>query len=578
MFANNFGKGGFKQTPESIKNRKYVTSLCKTDGIPIDLDLSDEKVFTFLLDERGGEPFLKNYFPHYHRFMHESRNAAIAAKKGDMQIRPKHMTLLEKVAAGEDVSSNWYDLLQIPTLVAQKNETARGVNSFNVQSTAVVSFIEGLQWMNATLTIGNPNTGEMIAQTSTAQTFDQGYDTIIMAQGDTNNLDGIEASLSIDGVPYQTGIPIHKVLNVSLMDYIDPSQPITVTDPAHKATKPNVGFMKICMGRSARDCDYIFDYQPSGQDPTPYLTVSGSVTYAGKITPPSDDSNKFGLYFYVRKRSGGGTQFFTGTDAYKYFTLSNDAHTLSWNFPKAAFESAPWNQGEEVDMNMTVKISVDSLIKNTVFMVTSLKGVIPNMSIAKIDDFKFVWGCLADDSKIRMKDGTEKRINFVQSGEEVLTDNRGSFLVVDDIVTGIEEKPCLRIITETGRSLLVTDNHPIATPDGFNPANELSPGDLVITESGAEKVISITKERYLGIVYNLKLGVDHNPETISSGATHFANGILVGDGNKQNALLDQRLKESRMARAMNEISEDWRLDAENTKRLKEGEVLIPYIL
>ena len=422
MFAKNSGQGGFKQTPKTIENRKYVLSLCKPDGIPVDLDLSDEKVFNFLLDERGGEPYLKNYFPHYHQHLHETRNKAIEAKKTNAAPAPKHLTLLEKVAAGEDVSTNWYDLIQILTLIAQKNTAAGVANSFNLQSAAAVSFVEGLQWMNATLTIANPNTGEMIAQTSTTQTFDQGYDTIIMAQGNTYSLTGVEASLSIDGLPYQTAIPIHKIVKVPLMDYIDPSKPINVTDPVHKAKKPNVGFMKICMGRSADDCDYLFDYQPAGQDPTPNLTVTGSVTYAGKITPPSADSSKFGVYFFVKKRSGGATQLFTGTDVYKYFSLSGDTHTLSWNFPKATFESAPWNQGEEVDMNLTVAISVDSLIKNTTFQVTSLRGVLPNNSVAKIDELKFVWGCLADDAKIRMKDGSEKRIDLVQVGEEVLTD------------------------------------------------------------------------------------------------------------------------------------------------------------
>jgi intein/homing endonuclease len=172
-----------------------------------------------------------------------------------------------------------------------------------------------------------------------------------------------------------------------------------------------------------------------------------------------------------------------------------------------------------------------------------------------------------------MKDGSEKRIDLVQVGEEVLTDESGSYLTVDDIVTGIEEKPCLRITTQTGRSLKLTDGHPIATPDGFYPANELSMGDLIKTESGLESILSITQERYLGIVYNLKLGDGLS----SSGASHYANGILVGDGNKQNTVMDQRKREARKPRCIAELPEEWRFDALNAERLKEGEVLIPYI-
>ena len=160
----------------------------------------------------------------------------------------------------------------------------------------------------------------------------------------------------------------------------------------------------------------------------------------------------------------------------------------------------------------------------------------------------------------------------------MLTDDSGSCLTVDDIVTGIERTPCLRIATETGRSLLVTDGHPISTANGFYPAKELSIGDLIKTESGLETVLSITEERYLGIVYNLKLGGDDQEDLSSCGATHFANGILVGDGNMQSALLDQRKREARKPRSIAELPEEWRFDAENAERLKEGEVLIPYIL
>ncbi|GAF69305.1 unnamed protein product, partial [marine sediment metagenome] len=258
-------------------------------------------------------------------------------------------------------------------------------------------------------------------------------------------------------------------------------------------------------------------------------------------------------------------------EAYKSFSLT-DPHTLAWNFAPATFEKAPWTQGNEVDLNMTVDICVDSETKNTQFQVTSLKAIAGNPSIAKIDVLKFFWGCLSADSMVLMEDGTERRVDMISAGDRVQTASHGSSLLVRDIVTGTEEKPCVRIVTETGRSLLVTDEHPISKSEGFRLAKELSAGDLIRTKSGLEAVHSIAEEQYEGIVYNMML--DGEEESAQIGAAHYANGILVGDGNMQGALLQQRKEKRMKARSIEELPAAWRLDAENARRAREGKTLV----
>ncbi|NJD76345.1 MAG: hypothetical protein FIB08_04520 [Candidatus Methanoperedens sp.] len=560
-----------KQTPEMIANRKYVLSQCKPDGVPMNLDLSDDRHFNFLLDERGGNEYLKNHFPYYHQLLHNSRQNAIKGKKNlKTSFAPAHLTLLEKMANGDDVSTDWHDLVQVTDLVAQRIGSS---DDHGVHATALVSFVDGLQSMNAMLTIGNPDTGEIIAQTNIPQLYDQGYDTVITAHGTTKKLDGVEASLSIDYVLYNTKDIVHKVLKIPLLDKIDPSEPIRVTDPVHKHGVNNVGFMKVCMGRYGADCDYEYEAQPQPSPPIPTIAVSGSVTYAGTISQPGPDSGKFGIYFFVKKRDGGAAQLFTKeSEAYKYFKLSNNNHTLSWNFPPATFEKAPWDQGNEVDLNLTANICVDSQVKNTCFQVTSLKGIDGNPSIAKIDVLKFFWGCLSADSLILMKDGSKKRVDSIKVSDRVQIDDSGSYLSVVDIVTGKEEKPCLRVTTENNRSLLVTDEHPIFKFDGFCLVKELRIGDFVKTESGFERVSNVSEELYNGTIYNLKLGGHENQE--QAGAAHYANGIFVGDGNMQGFLLEKRKAEAMKPRSIEELPEEWRFDAENARRLREGEVLI----
>jgi hypothetical protein len=114
-----------------------------------------------------------------------------------------------------------------------------------------------------------------------------------------------------------------------------------------------------------------------------------------------------------------------------------------------------------------------------------------HQSVAKIDVLNFFWGCLGSDSRILMEDGTEKPINAIKPGEYVKSNGR--CLEVVDIVTGMEEKPCLRIASKSGCYLLATSEHPIAVPDGFRQAGELRTGDLIYTQSGIDTIEAYQK-------------------------------------------------------------------------------------
>jgi hypothetical protein len=71
------------------------------------------------------------------------------------------------------------------------------------------------------------------------------------------------------------------------------------------------------------------------------------------------------------------------------------------------------------------------------------------------------------------------------------------------------------------------------------------------------------------MVYNLKL---RNCEDCD--AVHFANGILVGDGNMQGKLLNKRKDEVLRERIVDELPAEWRFDAENAYRARDGKELI----
>jgi hypothetical protein len=558
-----------EETTKMDANFKYVLGLCKADGVPMDLDLSDDKQYDFLVNLRGGSEYLKTYFPRNHQLLEDARQKAIEMKKANV-VAPKHLTLLEKVAVGDDVS-DWQDYIQIAGFVAQAQSNSQAktqdASQYQLNATGLVGFVQGLESMNATLEIYNTDSGEIISSNSMENLLQNGYDTVITSSGMSGTLDGIEACLIVDYLRYNSATRESKIVKIPLTDKVDPVSPIQVDDPVHKAAKPNQGFIKICMGRQDTDCDYNYTAQPQPLPPIPNVTVKGNVTFGGPITDPAGGASTFGALFFVKKRSGGATQLFADyAQIYKYFKVNGN--NISWNFQPATFEKAPWSQGEEVDLNLTVQVSVNGKPKNGQFQITSLKGVPSSVSIAKIDVLHFFWGCLGADSMVLMEDGTQKRVDSIRAGEMVQT-GTGTSLKVADIVTGEEEKPCLRIITVNKRSLLVTDEHPMCGDNGFCFAKDLQVGDFIKTQSGMEEVAIITKEQYAGVVYNLKLEGGQD-----DGADHYANGILVGDGNMQGALLRKQQEEKMRLRNIEELPAEWRFDAANAERLRDGKALI----
>jgi hypothetical protein len=88
-----------------------------------------------------------------------------------------------------------------------------------------------------------------------------------------------------------------------------------------------------------------------------------------------------------------------------------------------------------------------------------------------------------------------------------------------------------RIQDEAGRSILMTEMHPMQTPDrGMVAAKYLREGDMVMTKAGPSKLVAIAREQYDGKVYNLKVGSESEMEALGEDQTIvYANGFAVGD-------------------------------------------------
>jgi intein/homing endonuclease len=181
-------------------------------------------------------------------------------------------------------------------------------------------------------------------------------------------------------------------------------------------------------------------------------------------------------------------------------------------------------------------------------------------------------GCLAKGTRIRLADGTEREVeSFSGGGKENVRSGRspvGSGRRVLGNTRGVEPIPVVRIEDGDGRSLLLTEKHPVVTQDGVVAARDLEVGDVVLTEAGPRELVMVGRQRYDDEIFNLKL--DGSEDEVTAGeTTMYANGFLVGDARLQRHLSRQAM-ERRTERSAAEILEQlppaWHRDFLNAQK------------
>lgn len=141
-------------------------------------------------------------------------------------------------------------------------------------------------------------------------------------------------------------------------------------------------------------------------------------------------------------------------------------------------------------------------------------------------------GCFPAGTRVRMADGSERAIETLQVGEQVLAHD-GTKQVTTTILARIVPPPkkVYELAFSDGNTLMLTDSHPIATGEGWkslhpratkqeNPdliVSTLHIGDTIHTTSGTVKLVGILPRAVVQI-YNLTVDEPH---------TFYANAILV---------------------------------------------------
>ncbi|VEH89193.1 HNH/endonuclease VII fold putative polymorphic toxin [Propionibacterium australiense] len=137
------------------------------------------------------------------------------------------------------------------------------------------------------------------------------------------------------------------------------------------------------------------------------------------------------------------------------------------------------------------------------------------------------YGCFTPNTPVLMADGTTKRIDQVEAGEQVLAHDPATGQDVPATVERTfthENVPTLRVTTTEG-TVETTATHPFYVEGrGYTPADQLHEGDVLHTPDGQTvQVVSVQATGHTQTVHNLAIGGLHNYHV----ATNTGQAILV---------------------------------------------------
>jgi hypothetical protein len=348
------------------------------------------------------------------------------------------------------------------------------------------------------------------------------------------------------------------------------------------------GIISVCMDRNwTNDCDYILN-TGSVVDHRIKMPLKGAVTLTtqhifdhaqidalkaalnANMMPPFDP----GQVKLVLTNAGGGCDvdaanaLFAGMSGFwKFATLSPDNKTLSWDVTGANaifFDEGCTQIQNRAKLTMRIPAPVLSVPGNVQFTVsfTITNDPATLRPDATLPPITLTNSCLAEGTEIELGAGKLAPIESLQIGQAVFNPYAAGdhALTIKDTAQGLERAPMVRIRDQAGRTLLMTEMHPIATPDrGMVQARALKAGDVVMTTQGPSKLIEVGREAYSGKVYNLKVGSEAQMASLAPDQTVVhANGFVVGDGQIQSKYEELAMKHG--ARTVDQVPAAWRLD------------------
>lgn len=563
--VDRFGRTADAMTAEQADVFKTVTSeaAATANGV-MSLDMRNETHRQFIIDRFGGDDYLEKYFPSTRQLIETTRLGH------DAMGGPHPRTLLETT---NPQAGTWVPAVAITYLGVEPNS--------NQVSTQGIVTLTGLATVTAlNIVLMDNHTGQQIGSSTIPQQYNSTTQVVELTSA-ASVVDGkldVTATLSAAYLPAGASMADMVVATADLTG-VDAIDTLTVFDPNHNS-HPTRDYIKVGLNRTDNqvgDCDYYYQYGNDGSQPIVGLAVNGSATLLQGYTVAQNPNFNGNCILFRRSGQGdGATLAFPSADIPGLCSGAGGA--ISWAIGPDWLNGAPWDQGQTIDLDFLLNFSLST--GETAFIrVTSVPlGVTtPPANIGMVAPIQFVWGCVAEGSLVELADGSRRAIETLTAGERV-ADGMGGSLRIAEVWRGTEDKPMVRVVTDTGAEVLLTHNHPVPTAAGVVVAEALETGALVTTDHGPARVTLVERVSHDGRVFNLDLlpdGAESLADIDDDAITGFiAGGILVGDNRMQavhaaRAALPADLPDP-VEILGKTLGDDWRLDVTNARRIAAG--------
>lgn len=238
------------------------------------------------------------------------------------------------------------------------------------------------------------------------------------------------------------------------------------------------------------------------------------------------------MYAFVSKnRSHAGDANVVATGAIDMHSgISTNGATCPYSPDPNAKDIKGWVGGVHQKLAETKGWGANVCGYGTMFYVVNPDQVDCSVSLVPLRwEGNYVGGCFATGTPIRMADGSERAVEQLKEGDQVLNPVTGKAQTIASTRRGYESKGLIEVGYD-GRSIKVTENHPFITKgESLRQARSLNLGDEILGPDGKlHKITTLqqTEPEPFQWVHNLTLRA-------ASGdvAQHavMANGLVTGD-------------------------------------------------
>lgn len=311
-------------------------------------------------------------------------------------------------------------------------------------------------------------------------------------------------------------------------------QPIVADGSSYKRTgNINIAYNRDADGQEI--LDYVYREKKAPKERELFLDIRGAVTLAAGYS--FDDVKECTCVLDVTGTGSGSNGGIMTT-----FNLKKGVHV--YDNKEGGFNFAfPTDWGTTIPDSATAGSKICHLEVDLIFTCAETGDQEHHMYIygsdslgpdeshyAQVPLLKFKWGCLQKDTKVRMADGTEKKIQDIQLDEEVAGIDGTACKVVNRI-HGTEEELYRIKVEGYPDKIGVSKTHPFMTVDGMIAAEDITPSTQLKMEDGEfHRILECYSVDYGGEVYNLELEPNH---------WFYADGFCTGDNVAQGDCMSQ---------------------------------------